>query len=323
MRRSALLALACCTLAPVFNPARADDPPPVEMGALARGFALPAVGRPEVLTPGALRQRVYLNDTNEYTARDNADESILLDGEATLLTYEVRYGLTDRWEAGAYVPLLSQGGGFLDSIIQGWHSAWGLPQGGRDEAPKNKYRYLYVRNGQTLLNVDQGSVTFGDLRLTTGYQILPNLAARAMLQLPTSDASHLSGSGAAGGAAWLDGAVPLSGWLHWLKLYGSMGYSYTGTGDIISGQQEHSLLFGAAGLGVQFTRRWDAKLQVYFHGAPYKDSGLAALDHVAAPLTVSTSYRVTPKTAVSLGFQEKANIFASPDFGVFLGVTLD
>ncbi|MBV8063204.1 MAG: DUF3187 family protein [Nevskia sp.] len=318
LRRIAVLVLACCTL-----PALADDPPPVQMGALARGFALPALGRPQVQGLGALQQRVYVTDVNEYTARANADETILLDGEATQLSYDLRYGFAPRWEADLFVPVLAQGGGILDGVIEGWHHLWGLPNGGRGDAPKNRYLYQYTRDGQMLLNVSQGSVNFGDIRLGTGYRITDKLAARAMLQLPTADASHLSGSGEVGGALWLDGGLPLSGFFRWLTLYGSAGYSVTATGHILHDQQRNGLAFGAAGLGLRFTPNWDAKLQVYFHGAPYKDSSLAALDHVAAPLTVSTSYRFTPHTAVSLGFQEKANIFASPDFGIFLGVVLN
>lgn len=317
MRRLALLALLVSPLV------LADDPPPVEMGALARGFALPTLGRPDVLPAGGLQQRFYVNDTNEYAARDNANESIVIDGEATQLSYDVHYGITDRWEAGLFVPVLSQGGGILDSIIQGWHRTWGLPNGGREDAPKNRYLYQYTRNNQLLLNVSQGSVTFGDLRLGTGYLLADHLAARAMLKLPTGDASHLSGSGAAGGALWLDGGLPLGGFFHWLTLYGSLGYSYNGKGDILLQLQKTGMPFGAAGLGLRFTPRWDAKVQVYFHAAPYKDSELAALDHIAAPLTVSTSYRIARNTALSLGSQEKANLFASPDFGVFLGLTLD
>ena len=317
MRRLALLALLVSPM--VF----ADDPPPVEMGALVRGFALPALGRPDVLPSGGLQQRFYVNDTNEYVARQNNVENIIIDGEDTQFSYDVHYGISSRWEAGLLVPVLSQGGGILDPIIQNWHNLWGLPNGGREDAPKNRYLYQYTRNNQQLLNVDQGSVTFGDIRLSSGYLLADHLTARAMLKLPSGDASHLSGNGAFGGAVWLDGGLPLYGFFNWLTLYGSLGYSYNGKGDVLPDLQKTGLPFGAVGLGLRFTPRWDAKLQVYVHAAPYKDSELAALDHVAAPLTVSTSYRIARNTAISLGFQEKASIYASPDFGVFLGLVLN
>jgi hypothetical protein len=322
MRRLALLALALCPL--LASPSiRADDPPPVEMGALARGFALPELGRPQVLAAGKLRQRFYLTDVNEYAARSNPNESILLDGEDTRLSYDLRYGFARGWEADLFVPVLAQGGGILDGLIQGWHSTWGLPNGGREDAPGNRYLYQYTRNGKQVLNLSQGSINVGDVRLGAGRRLSDNLAVRAMIQLPTADASHLSGSGEFGGAVWLDGGLPLQGFLHWLSLYGSAGYSYTATGEILHDQQKSGLAFGALGLGLRLAPDWGARVQLYFHEAPYKDSALAALDHVAAPLTVSTSYRFAPHFEMSLGFQEKANIFASPDFGILLGVVLD
>jgi hypothetical protein len=318
MRRLVLLALALCPLL-----ARADDPPPVEMGALARGFALPELGRPQVLPENALRQRVYLTEVNEYTSRQNADEAILLDGEDSKLSYDLRYGFAENWEGDLMVPVLAQGGGVLDGLIQGWHKIWGLPNGGRDHAPSNRYLYQYARDGQQLLDVSQGSVNLGDIRIGAGRRLSSNLSARAMVQLPTGDAAHLSGSGQLGGALWLDGGLPLSGFLHWLTLYGSAGYSYTATGETLHDQQKNGLAFGAAGLGLRLTQAWSAKLQIYVHEAPYRDSSLAALDHVAAPLTVSTSYRFTPHFETTLGFQEKASTFASPDFGILLGVVID
>jgi hypothetical protein len=321
MRR--LAPALCCLL--LSTAALADDPPPVQQGALARGFALPSLGRPTVAPDGHWLQRVDLEDANEFSSRSNAtsDESIFIDGEATQLSYNVRYGFASRWEAGLFIPLLSQGGGVLGPVIQQWHKFWGLPNEGRENYRNGIYQYTYMRGGKTLLNVTQGSVTFGDIQLTTGYQLLDHLAARAMLKLPSGDASHLSGNGAFGAAEWLDGDLPLGGFFHWLTLYGSAGYSENGTGDIIASQQKHGLVFGATGLRIQFSPRWDAKFQLYLHSAPYRDSELAALDHIAAPLTVSTSYRIGPRTTISLGFQEKANIFASPDFGLHLGLAFD
>src|ERR1700741_1037240 len=119
MRRLVLLVLALCPLA------HADDPPPVEMGALARGFARPAQGRPEILGGGAWQQRIYLNDTNEYASRGNASEALVADGEATVLSYGLRYGFGGRWEAELLLPVIAQGGGILDGLIEGWHSTWG------------------------------------------------------------------------------------------------------------------------------------------------------------------------------------------------------
>jgi hypothetical protein len=38
---------------------------------------------------------------------------------------------------------------------------------------------------------------------------------------------------------------------------------------------------------------------------------------------VTASYRVSQRSTLSFGFQEKANILASPDFGLHLGLAID
>jgi hypothetical protein len=316
--------LLVCVFGLLIAPAAlADEPPPVQLGALVRGFAIPAQGRPDVLPAGMWRQRIDLDDVNEYGSKAKGSEAILLDGEAAQLSYNLRYGVADRWELGMFVPLLVQGGGILDPIIQGWHRFWGLPNGGRQFAPNNRYLYQYARDGQTVLDVSQSSTSFGDIQLTTGYEVADHLAARAMLKLPTGSASDLSGNDAAGGALWLDGGLPLKHMFRRLTLYASIGYSFNGTGHILSQQQKKALPFGGAGFRIELTDRWDARLQMYVNAPAYKDSELTPLAHIAVPLTVTTSYKFTPKTTVSIGFQEKLIFLASPDFGVHLGLAFN
>jgi hypothetical protein len=303
--------------------AQADEPPPVDQGALVRGFALPQLGRPGILAGGTDSLRLDLSEVNEFAAKANLSESLFADGEATQLSLDYRRGLGSGWEAGLYAPLLIQGGGILDSTIEGWHDLWGLPNGSRQNFPQNRYRFEYVRNKKTVLDVSQGSAGLGDLQLGLGRRLDQCLALRGMLQLPTGDASHLGGNGAFGGALWLDGELPLhlqSRWLRGWSVQVSGGVGYTGGGQVLPQMQKHVLPFGAVGLQYRISQRWSAGLQVYLHDSPYRNSELAPLTRVAAPLTARLSWRAAPRTTLHLGFQEKASVLASPDFGVFLGV---
>ncbi|MDP9013446.1 MAG: DUF3187 family protein [Pseudomonadota bacterium] len=303
--------------------ALADEPPPVQLGALVRGFAIPAQGRPDVQAAGTWRQRFDLDDANEYGTKAIGSEAILIDGEAAQLSYDLRYGVARDWDLGVFVPLLMQGGGILDPIIQDWHRFWGLPNGGRQRAPNDRYRYVYTRDGRTTLDVRHGSAAFADIQFTTGYQLADRVAARAMFKLPTGSASNLSGNGAAGGAVWLDGGLPLEHAFRRLTLYASVGYSFNGTGQILQQQQKTSLPFGSGGIGLEITDRCDARFQIYANAPAYKDSQLIPLARVGMPLTVTIRYRVAATSSFSIGFQEKAIYFASPDFGVHVGVAVD
>ncbi|MGH8456627.1 MAG: DUF3187 family protein [Stenotrophobium sp.] len=311
------LALACTALS--TSVALADQPPPVEQGALVRGFALPSTGRPDILASGTTQTRLELDTSNEYYARTDPDEAIVVDGEVTRLASDFRIGLGKGWDAGVFVPLLIQGGGYLDSTIEGWHRFFSLPNAGRGDAPRNRYLYQYSRNGQTLLDAEQSSKGFGDIQINAGRRLGDSLALRGMVKLPTGRSSSLAGNGAWGGALWLDGRVPNTG--DW-SLLGSAGLSYTGTGDILPAQQEHWLPFASVALGYRVTERFTAQVQVYAHAAPYRDSATATLVHIGVPLTVSGSYRLSETKTVNFGFQEKANYGASPDFGIFLGLDL-
>ncbi len=107
------------------------------------------------------------------------------------------------------------GGGFLDSFIIGWHDTFGLPQGGRDRAPKNRLAYSYRDSqGQKLL-MNRSGEGVGDIVLTGGLKLYEDksavlhdtLALRATAKLPTGDSAQLRGSGAAGGSVSLCGAL--------------------------------------------------------------------------------------------------------------------
>jgi len=54
-------------------------------------------------------------------------------------------GLGRGLEIGAEIPCVVVGGGFLDDFIVKYHDAFGFPQGGRDDAPRNRLLYLYQK----------------------------------------------------------------------------------------------------------------------------------------------------------------------------------
>jgi Protein of unknown function (DUF3187) len=78
------------------------------------------------------------------------------------------------WEWGVQIPYVGYDGGSLDSFIEDWHAAFGLPKGGRNNAPRNRLNFFYQRNGVTQLSLTNASAGIGDVRLTAGWQ-WPNL----------------------------------------------------------------------------------------------------------------------------------------------------
>ena len=140
-----------------INPFRTTNQSP-----LAAIHPLPADSDSVVTPKGRLSSALSFDLASSYTPASTAGERILLDGESYRWTLSFRYGLTDTAEVGIELPWVMHGGGFLDSFIIDWHDAFGLPQGGRDNAPKNRLSYNYANSGEQRLLLDDSGSGIGD-----------------------------------------------------------------------------------------------------------------------------------------------------------------
>jgi hypothetical protein len=286
-------------------------------GALARAFELPVLGETHVLGAGESLTDLRYDLTTEYHASGDAGESVTLDGEGNLLTFAFRRGLGASTEVTFDLPLLYQGGGFMDKVVENWHSAFGLPNGGRDDAPRDRYLYEYQRNGEVLLDQHRSGADLGDLRIGFGWQALDGLALRSEVKFPTGSESHLSG-GNAGIALYGDYSLPFpassifSGFV-------SAGGSYNGKTQSLSDMQNQFVPFGSVGLAVRVIDSLSLLAQLYGSGALY-DGDLDPFRE-ALQLAIGLRYHVGPAFDLDFGFQEDPITSSSPDFSIHLGLS--
>ncbi|HEX9023629.1 MAG TPA: DUF3187 family protein, partial [Geobacteraceae bacterium] len=221
-------------------------------------FGLPAAGDAKVVGKGRFGVILAADLANNYAVDETIRENITLDGENYRFTLGLRYGLSDRFEAGIDIPYVGQGGGFLDNFIIGWHRFFGLPQGGRTEAPKNRLLYNYSRDGQNRLLVDNSSFSIGDIRLHGAMQLYNDgkenpfaVALRASVKVPTGNSHKLHGSGSTDGALWLTASddYKLPAWLGHFTLFGAVGGMGMTSGDILRDQQRNVAGFFTFGFG--------------------------------------------------------------------------
>ncbi len=317
MNRSLIfaIALAAAGVAPV----RAETILPVtNQGALARTFALPELGETQVLARGDHRYRIAVDWTNEYFADQNANESLVLDGETTRIAFGWRESVAPSMEIGVQLPVLVTGGGILDGAIENWHGLWGLPNGGRDQAPHNRYLYRYVRDGHTVLDVDTGTVAIGDAELSAGWQVFDSVAVRGMLKLPSGDENELTG-GNAGGALWID-YDPFQGAPRWSGFV-SAGSSFNAKSSVLPDQQQQWVALGGAGVGYRLWRSFSLLGQLYAHSQLYSDSDLKALRREGVQLALGGRYEFARDIALAAGFQEDLVTNSSPDFSLHFDVS--
>ncbi len=291
-------------------------------GALARTTALPALGEALVLAPGDHALGLTDDWTNEYVAQTKGDESLIIDGETQRLAASLRYGIAPDFELGLMVPVLITGGGVLDGLIENWHNFWGLPNGGRNEAPRDRLLYNVQRDGQTRLNVNRSASELGDIEVSGGWQLARPLALRAMVKLPTGDEDRLTG-GNFGSALWLDWDpfASFGGSRRWFGFV-SGGASINAQSRVLSDYQEKRVGFGGVGAGYRLLRPLSIIAQFYAHTPLYSGTVLDALQKPGGQLSFGGRWAFSTHTAVDLGFQEDLITNSSPDFSIHLGLSL-
>ncbi len=314
--RSGFAVVAATLLLSAALPVLAADPfvfPTVNQGALARLYALPSPAAADAATG----TRLQLDWANENVIQQLGNESLRVDGESLRLAISQRWQWRS-WRFSAELPLLSTGGGMLDSGIEEWHHWFGLPNGGRDQIPRDEYRYRYVRNGVTVMDVSDAGTGLGDLRLGAARCNETQGCLRVMAQLPTGDADKLTGGGL-GAAAWYEQGFHLGSSARWSGAIAG-GLSATRADGPMEDQVKPVVPFGWLSLAYALTERLDAGAQFYLHGPLYDDSNIEALERAGGVLAFGFRYRSSERTYWYAGLQEDVITNSSPDFAIHFAV---
>lgn len=177
-------------------------------------LALP-IESAQTLNKTQMQAEIQTTFSNVFEYRTAGSTQLTFDMEIwrTALTYE--YGITDNLDLKIELPFLSTTGGFLDSFIQGYHNAFGFPNGGREREPNGQYRFLLINNGVTLVDDPSSSLGLSDMTLRAKFLIpeawhrLPvKIAVAPYVKLPTGKVTNGFSSGHAdfGGALLVEAA---------------------------------------------------------------------------------------------------------------------
>lgn len=292
-------------------------------------FGLPAETSATLVPAGHWQGSLTQDIASSYSTGNTATDKVLLDGELYRWTLAARYGVTDSLELGLELPFVLQGGGFLDGFIIDWHKFWGLPQGGRDTAPKNRLNYRYTKNGVQQLAMSHASGGIGDISLLAGYKLLEQqtdsdhdtLAIRAQLKLPTGDSSSLLGSGSTDIALFLTGSMNRRTEWGTLGIYGSAGGIVTSDGTILKQQRQNLAGFGTAGAGWAPADWISFKLQCNFNTPLYASSSLPELGQTAVLLTMGGTLKLPGNYLLDIGLGEDIAVATAPDVSFHLGLS--
>lgn len=291
-------------------------------GPLHLPFRIPPAEGGDLLPPGSTRVALTLDLASTYLAHATPREAILLDGESWMTTLRLYRGT--RWgEMGIDIPWVGIGGGTFDGFIKGWHDFFGLPQGGRDAAPRDRIRYRYIRDGANRIDLERTSSGPGDLTLHAAVPVSSgdhsSLSLRGSLSLPTGSHRMLRGGGTTTATLSLAGerTIPTDGGS--LGIWGSFGGGWIAGGGILSDMRRPIVGFGRAGIGWAPVTPLVFKVELVGSTPLYRESSLTPLS--GAPLLLGMGGCVNlGSVAIDVGVFEDLNVESAADVALTLGV---
>lgn len=252
-----------------------------------------------------------------HNIADMSDGEVLrLDGETTRLAFTYRYGLSDSFELGIAVPYLWHESGGLDSIIDGWHDFFGLPDGPRSGREQDQLEFFYADSRATLINMTNNMHGIGDIRLLAGWQLSKTVSHSTALQfsikLPTGESKELLGSG--GTDLSLGIASDITGLWDSAKLSGfyRANVTYLGEPDLLADRYNDFVGQLSFGLGYQVHRSVKLGLQSRLRSAIY-DSDIENLGATSVSLTFGAIFQVADRYRLVLSVGEDIRPDSAPD----------
>jgi hypothetical protein len=212
-------------------------------------------------------------------------------------------------------------GGELDKTIENWHDFWNLPDGNRDDAPRDLIDIRYAGPGAEF-TIDDDVDGWGDIHVALVKTLWTGdgaaVSARAGVKLGTGEEEDLIGSGSEDYYLSLNFSGDHRTELPFVW-HAQAGYLRAGDADLLGGIQEQDLWF--AGLGMEW-RAWQTlhlKAQIDSHAA-VADSRLTQLGDNSFQITAGLSWLFAPGWEAEFSFSEDIAVETAPDFVLQLGV---
>ncbi len=253
-------------------------------------------------------------------------EELRLDGETTRLAFTYRYGLADKLDISIEAPYVWHQSGSLDSIIDGWHKLFGLPDGERATRAQDQLDIFYSGSQASAVSVAQNAAGIGDLRVLLGWRLSEHggrsTALRLSVKLPTGDSDTLLGSGGtdfslglAGDVAGLWGKGNLSGFYR-------ANITYLGEPDFLTDRYNDLVGQLSFGLGLSVHENVVLVAQSRIRSAVY-DSDIENLGDASASLTFGATFKVSKDYRLVLSVGEDVKPGSAPDVSFQIALRYD
>ena len=273
-------------------------------------FGLPAWDT----VPIGTRLGVTAEVANHYRFSVEDDELLMLDGETVRTNLALTHGFASGWSLGVEVPYYRVGGGVLDDLIDAWHSAFGLPDGGRNARPEGELLYRFGDRVTPAFALTEPQSGIGDAQLKFARLIGRDqgFVVQASVKLPTGDEEMLAGSGSGDWSLTLLRSRPLLGRQRAAGYFWGVGLVRAGDPHGIDFDANTWIPTGVVGGSWQVLPKFGLKGQLDVHGA-FFDSPLEEIGETAIQATLSAWRRTGERGTLELAVVEDLNVSTSPD----------
>ena len=306
--RLGLLALLCAA-----GSAAAQQAVPLEirnLNPLVAIFGLP----PWDVPPEGRRLEASFDIANHYRLSLRNGQLLVLDGETTRTAVSFAQSLGDRWSIGAEVPIFHVSGGVLDDAIDGWHSAFGLPDGGRNNRPEGNLLFLMGDEAGPFFELHEPQTGLGDVQLTVarGFGSSEGLVLQAAVKLATGDEEMLAGSGSTDWSLTLLRSRPLPMRQRPAGYFWGFGVVNAGEPTRIDFDSEEWVYTAILGGTWQPWSRFGLKAQLDYH-SPFYDSPLEEIGEAAIQASLGAWMSRNDRSWLEFGIVEDLEVSTAPD----------
>lgn len=258
---------------------------------------------------------------NHYRLSRRRADLLILDGETWRNGLDFQLPVGERWFAGAELAHYSLSGGVLDDVVDAWHSAFGMPDGGRNNRPEDQLLFRMANAQGVFYHLDRRARGWGDLQLNFGRTLGADgrFVLTGTVKLPTGDEAMLAGSGATDWAVTLlsRGERALAG--RPAGGFWGLGLVRTGRAEAIAFERNALVPIAVVGGGWRVLPRIGFRAQLDLHRAFYR-TPLQELGQASAQVTLGGWLELGERARLELAVNEDLHVSTSPDVVVHAAV---
>ena len=279
-------------------------------------------GQPLPLSAQAMSRdwntQLSLDVANTLNAPSSGNQSLYVDFESYHFNTRINKRLNAHWSLSVDIPLIHRGGGIFDNAIDKWHRAFGLPRADRPNVTNNQFAISYIKDGNTVLDINQATNELGDVALNLGYHIHTDnnlqLALWLGTELPTGNSRTLSGNNQTDFSVTLAASLqPASAWQFDINL----GLVKPGGNLLDANPTPNSVLYSYLAANWLALDWLQLGAQLEMHQSYFIDSSLGLMDS-AAILVFGGAIVFSPCNKLHIGVSEDIDVGASPDISLLI-----